>query len=329
MNPRARKALFALVPLVVVLGGAEMGLRASGWPKLTGSFEHNEPFWLTPADLQTKTYAHKESGGSFKVSSNADGLRFPLYSREKPEGTHRVMALGCSTTFGWGVDDDASYPAQLQRLITDQGYGAVEVINGGQPGYTSFQGRWRWDEALQHYEPDVVLIGYVVQDARKAAYTDKSQAVLQKDHRFMKDNVLYRSLLYLGLRDLIGSVQVKAKERPEGGEGGVYRVPPKDFADNLRHLVGAVQDLGARAVVFGFPLEREGYTAQHRRILQAAASELHVSHLDLQDRMDSASREERLYFERDRGHANEAGNRRIAKWVYEFLLVQQMLGSET
>ena len=46
-------------------------------------------------------------------------------------------------------------------------------------GYTSFQGSWLWG-TLKAREPDVVLIGYVVQDAR-AAYTDKSQAILQKD----------------------------------------------------------------------------------------------------------------------------------------------------
>ena len=327
MNSGAKKALFALIPLVVVLGGAELGLHTAGWPKPTVGFEHNEPFWLTPSDQESKSYSHKESGGTFLVSSNADGLRSPLHGRDKAEDSWRVMTLGCSTTFGWGVQDAESYPAQLERLVHAKGHTSVEVINGGQPGYTSFQGRWLWGEALQHYSPDVVLIGYVVQDARKAAYTDKSQAVLQQDNRFLKDNVLYRSRVYLGLRNLLGSVQVRAKERPEGGEGGVYRVPPSDFADNLRYLVSEVRDAGATPVLFGFPLEREGYTAQHRRILQAAASELHVSHLELQDRMDTASREERLYFEKDRGHANAAGNLRIAQWVYTFLEAQDLLGS--
>jgi lysophospholipase L1-like esterase len=326
MRSGAKKALFALVPLMVVMGGAEFGLRTADWPKPDGSFEHNEPFWVTPAGLSSKVYAHKESGGSFVVSSNIDGLRAPLHDPEKGPDTWRVMALGCSTTFGWGVDDAQSYPARLQQLIAEQGHANVEVINGGQPGYTSFQGRWLWEETLHRYAPDVVLIGYVVQDARKAAYTDKSQAVLQQDHRFMKDNLLYRSRLYLGLRDLLGSVQVRAKERPEDGSGGVDRVPPSDYADNLRHLVDKVRQSGAMPVLFGYPLEREGYTSRHRLILQAAASELHVSHLDLQDRMDTASRAEVLYFEQDRGHANAAGNARIAQWVFEFLQKQSLLG---
>jgi lysophospholipase L1-like esterase len=326
MKSGLKRALFSLVPLVVVMGGTEIGLRAADWPKPDGKFEHNEPFWLTPADQASKSYPHREIGGSFTVSSNSDGLRSPLHSQDNGDDAWRIMTLGCSTTFGWGVDDGASYPAQLQQMLQDQGHTGVEVINAGQPGYTSFQGRWLWDETLKDYAPDVVLLGFVVQDARKAAYSDKSQAVLQQDHRFMKDNLLYRSRAYLGLRHLLGAVQVRAKERPEGGEGGIYRVPPEDFADNLRHLVAGVRAAGGTPVIFGYPLEREGYTAHHRLIMRAAASELHVSYLDLQGRMDAASRQERLYFDKDRGHANAAGNKRIAKWVAEFLDKQSLLG---
>ena len=153
----------------------------------------------------------------------------------------------------------------------------------------------------KYYEPDVVLIGYVVQDARKAAYSDKSQAILQNDNRFMKDHVLYKSRVYLALRSALGSVQIEAKERPQNGKGGIYRVPPEDFVENLRTLVDAVQSVGATPILFGFPLEREGYTETHRKILKAASQELDVPHLDLQDQMEQASRSAQLYFETTEG----------------------------
>ena len=130
MKQVAKRIAFALVPAVVIIGGAEMGLQGAGWPKLTEAFEHNEPFWLTPVDLENKSYHHKEIGGSFTVSTNTDGLRAPLHSRSKPDGTFRIMTLGCSTTFGWGVDDAESFPARLEQLILDGGYTHVEVING-------------------------------------------------------------------------------------------------------------------------------------------------------------------------------------------------------
>ena len=325
MSGLIRKLGFSLVPVVVIGAAAELGLRQSGWPQISETFEHNTPFWVTDPSLEKKAFPHKEERALFRVSSNADGLRSAAAVRAKEDDVLRIMTLGCSTTFGWGVDDSESYPAQLQTLIDAKGSGQVEVINGGQPGYTSFQGRWLWDEVLQHYSPDVVLIGYVVQDARKAAYSDKSQAILQKDNRFLKDHVLYNSRVYLALRSVLGTVQIEAKERPQNGRGGIYRVPPQDFVDNIRALVSRVQALGATPVLFGFPLEREGYTETHRTILAAAAKELEIPYLDLQGKMEQASRHKQLYFANDRGHANAAGNAQIAAWVFDFLMEQSLM----
>jgi hypothetical protein len=42
--------------------------------------------------------------------------------------------------------------------------------------------------------------------------------------------------------------------------------------------------------------------------------------------MEVASRESVLYFENDRGHANGAGNAKIAGWVYRFLMDEGLLG---
>ena len=184
---------------------------------------------------------------------------------------------------------------------------------------------WLWKSTLKEYRPDIVLIGYVVQDARKAAYSDKSQAVLQRDHRFLKDNVLYNSRVYLALRSILGGVQVKAKERPQNGQGGIYRVPPQDYVDNLRSFVDQIQSMGSVPILFGFPLERGGYTEEHRKILKAAAGQLEIPYLDLQSRMETASRQAELYFKRDRGHANAAGNAKIAEWVYEYLKTEGLL----
>jgi lysophospholipase L1-like esterase len=323
-----RRLLYSLIPVVVVFSAAELGLRGAGWPKVEAAFEHNSPFWTADPDLDEFPMNHGEENTTFPVTTNDEGLRAPVHAPDKPAGKQRIMTLGCSTTFGWGVADAESYPARLETLIHEKGRDDIEVINGGQPGYTSFQGRWLWDRTLKHYQPDVVLVGYVVQDARKAAYSDRSQAVLQQDARYLKNNLLYRSKVYLGLRSMLGHVQVRAKERGAQDVGGEYRVPPSDYADNLRTLVAGIQDAGATPVLFGYPLEREGYTSQHRVILRAAAEELGVAHFDPQPQMDEASRGEELYFARDRGHANAAGNDRIARWVLEFLETKDLLPKE-
>ncbi len=207
----SRRLLFSLVPVAVLLGGAEIGLRMAGWPEPDGTYAHNSVYWVTDPGLRGKAFPHPEESAEFSVSTDQLGLRAPQHAVDKPAGVHRIMTLGCSTTFGWGVDDEETYPSVLERLARADGKVKTEVINGGQPGYTSFQGRWLWGSVLDDYAPDVVLIGYVVQDARKAAYSDKSQAVLQQDARYLKDHFFYRFRTYLGLRSVLGSVQVRAK----------------------------------------------------------------------------------------------------------------------
>lgn len=322
-----RRVIYSLVPVALVFGSAETALRMMGWPTAEAAFEHNEPFWQVDPDLDGFAMSHREEGATFPVSTNADGLRPPHHDRAKPSGVQRVMTLGCSTTFGWGVQDNETYPARLEALAHENGHAQVEVINGGQPGYTSFQGSWLWDRVLRHYTPDVVLIGYVVQDARKAAYSDKSQAILQGDARFLKDNVLYRLKTYLGLRSLLGGVEVRAKER-SGDQGGVFRVPPEDYVENLRALVKGVQAADGVPVLFGYPLEREGYTRQHRVILRAAADELGVPWFDPQAGMEAATRQQQMYFSRDRGHANSAGNDWIAREALGFLERENLLTTD-
>ncbi len=326
MSRRVRRALYAVAPLVIVAVGAELGLRAADWPSAApGAFTHAAVYWVEPGAQHLEPHPHREVGGSFRVSTDPNGLRAPIHPETKPDGVTRVATLGCSTTFGWGVDDDASYPARLESMLVAEGR-PVEVINGAQPGHTTFQGLWLWDEVLHRYAPDVVVLGYVVQDARKVAYSDRSQAALQRDAAFLKQNVLYRVQSYVALRAIVDGWRIRAKELPDGEtEGGVHRVPPDEYADNLRAFKQRTDAIGARLVLFGFPLEREGYTAEHRRALHAVGAELGVPVLDPQPEFERVSAQETLYFPQDRGHANAAGLERVARTVAEFLKAEGLV----
>ncbi|MCB9742347.1 MAG: hypothetical protein H6740_07105 [Alphaproteobacteria bacterium] len=316
----ARKLAFSLVTVLLVLIGVEGALRAMGWPTVEdgAQFSHRQVYWKTDPNLDDEPMLHKELGSSFPVSTNADGLR-TAHGQEKPDGVFRVMAMGCSTTFGWGVADAETYPDRLEGLLRARGHAQVEVINAGQPGYTTFQGRWLWDEVLADYKPDLVLVGYIVQDARKAAYSDLSQAVLTQDPGFLRRNLLYRSKLFLGLRVLTGGLLVRTKERAEGGEAGVYRVSPESYVENLRALAASISEVGAEPVFFGFPLEVEGYTEFHRIVLRTTAEDIGIPHFDPSAQVTAAARSERLYFEKDRGHPNAAGHALIAELVAGWL----------
>jgi hypothetical protein len=59
--------------------------------------------------------------------------------------------------------------------------------------------------------------------------------------------------------------------------------------------------------------------------LKVAAQELKIGYFDPQPQMEQATSEQRLYFPRDKGHANANGNDKIGKWVFEYLKDNQYL----
>ena len=91
-----RKLGFAVVTTLVIFGGVELGLRSAGWPKPTGSFAHNEPFWVTDPGLVARAFPHNEERTTFPVSTDENGLRAPVHAVEKPAGVTRLLTMGCS-----------------------------------------------------------------------------------------------------------------------------------------------------------------------------------------------------------------------------------------
>jgi len=75
-----------------------------------------------------------------------------------------ILALGDSTTFGWGVAEDETYPAQLAEILHAAGRD-VRVINAGVPGYTSSQVRIALEELVAGgMRPERVLISVLWND---------------------------------------------------------------------------------------------------------------------------------------------------------------------
>jgi lysophospholipase L1-like esterase len=75
----------------------------------------------------------------FKVSvrTNALGFRGREIPAQPDPGTFRILTLGDSFTFGWGVEEEETFIRVLERRLS--AVGRVEVINAGVPGYSADQ----------------------------------------------------------------------------------------------------------------------------------------------------------------------------------------------
>lgn len=102
--------------------------------------------------------------GSFTIQTNELGFRGPAQSASKPDGVYRVLVLGDSVVFGWGVDEEVTFLRRFEAEWNAKHARKIEVCNAGCLVYDTTQ-QWALlrDEGLA-LQPDLVLLVYVVND---------------------------------------------------------------------------------------------------------------------------------------------------------------------
>lgn len=155
---RAATLLLAVLALTVPAGLVEFGLRPFTEPRTTLFTPDRELGWrLVPG-------ARDEWGG-VRVAINARGMRGPVLDHEKPEGTARILFLGDSVTFGYGVERDEDLFAQgVGRELTRRQGRPVEIVNAGVGGYSPWQQALFFEREGVRYAPDLVVVGFVLND---------------------------------------------------------------------------------------------------------------------------------------------------------------------
>lgn len=95
---------------------------------------------------------------------NALGFRGDEIAVPKPADEFRIVCLGGSATYTGFVNDyQKSYPAQLERILQDEGWN-VRVINGAAEAYTSYETLLTFQLRVLELEPDLVIVYQGVND---------------------------------------------------------------------------------------------------------------------------------------------------------------------
>ncbi len=96
------------------------------------------------------------------IPNNSLGHRGTEFTESKSD-KRRVLVIGDSFTFGWGVNDNETYPALLQEYLEARSSAAVEVINAGfAAGYSpDTYYLYLKNEGLR-LEPDAIVVGLFV-----------------------------------------------------------------------------------------------------------------------------------------------------------------------
>lgn len=152
---RFRKSVFVVIATVLGIGllaGLDRGL---------GVFLKPVPrSLLFPSDSQI---THESCEFSVSVTTSSAGIRDREFQLGSPTPeTFRIAAIGDSFTFGWGVEKEEAWPKilerELNRLVHDTET-RIEVLNFGYPGASPSDYESAAISAIQHFQPQIILIG--------------------------------------------------------------------------------------------------------------------------------------------------------------------------
>lgn len=151
-----RTALFVAICLIgipIALSGLDHLIGVIG--KVGGIGNTSPKHLLFPSGSRVR---HQSAEFDVEVVVSQQGLRDRDYPQVPDRNGTRLVAIGDSFTFGWGVQADQAWPKVLQRLAASQD-NTLEVINFGFPGASPNDYSRMISQALDHFQPDIVLVG--------------------------------------------------------------------------------------------------------------------------------------------------------------------------
>ncbi|MEO8502249.1 MAG: SGNH/GDSL hydrolase family protein [Vicinamibacteria bacterium] len=191
------------------------------------------------------------------TQTNHEGMRSPEVARTKPAGTLRVAGMGDSVMFGWGVDQNVTYLSRLEASLAALLPGQrIEVLNFAVPGYNSMQEAALLEGKAQAFSPDIVLVGYVLNDWAAPFFLPNEGT----------GGIIEKSELFRLLSERLG----RNAEKEYAGQGH-----DKAMAA-IERMGKETRTRGQRAVLFVFPQPADGDTIDQIRQTAVGAGFVYV-----------------------------------------------------
>lgn len=323
-NALKNLALFATVFLLCG-AVAEGVLRLRGY----GNLEIYEPdpllYWRLKANQECYTKVNRHP-----VRINAHRTRGGEFSTVKPAGTLRIISIGDSRTFGWGLREEETYSARLQKHLQER-FGAtkkIEVINAGVnawsfPQMTAFVRAY----ALA-WQPDLVILG----DGNLWTQFSENQdpAFLRQFARrvrlknFLRGFALYHFVVEVKLHEFYAKYRSNFIPVDPSQDQMFKEQQQKDpaafFRQSIETFCRTARSNGVPTVLLYLP-PQEALTSTNNQFAMVRRAKQEVSRkwsLPLLDPTPELTpRANELYLEGDAVHFNAAGNEIIGRRLSE------------
>lgn len=214
-------------------------------------------FWRQRPNLNVLFEGHN-------VKTNSRGLRADAeYKPGKQKHATRIICLGASPTFGWGVEYRDTYPYRLQQLLRqDSPDTNIEVINAGMIGYSSYQGKLFLENEILRYSPDIITVSYVINDVDRYRFflnngKPDNEASPFSPERIFLTKLFRKSRLYNLLEKAVLYAQSKRKnfyDRAAAVNFPRPRVSGKDYRHNLEEVIRIARENKIKLIFVKIPV---------------------------------------------------------------------------
>lgn len=211
---------------------------------------------------------------------NEHGLRGGPITLEKPAGTKRILVLGDSYAFGFGVDEKDTISAQLEVSIREKNP-KVQVLNMGVPGYQTAQEEKVLRRDGLRFSPDVVVLVYYANDNVTATFMwDPRIKCVYVDElplpngvrRFLARSILYSRLTkaYTKYLEHEGTLDATGERNWPATSSRLARIAALCKSKNIRLVMVAIPALVSSTE---FIEMNNKYNKDHDRVLAFAKQE--------------------------------------------------------
>jgi lysophospholipase L1-like esterase len=183
----------------------------------------------------------------YNVITNSLGYRTVDFKPQKDKDLFRIICMGDSTTFGWGIGNPLTYPEFLESKLKKAFINKkIEVLNFGVPGYSSRQGLVLLkDEVIPRYSPDLVIIGYGINDVL-TAYVPDEFTIHRRNIFYKMDGVLQNFAIYRALKNF--SFRLSTKNQNQSSAQLQSRVSKEETQKNLESINELASKNGIKAI---------------------------------------------------------------------------------
>lgn len=256
-----------------------------------------------------------------RVEINSDGFRddeLPIPRNDK----HRIIFLGDSLTFAWGVEKVNSFEHLLEASLND--VTPTEIINFGTGNYNTEQEVNLFIEEGLKYEPDKVVIFYFINDAEPTPQKSKMEFLSRS-----------RAFTFFWSRIKAAASRVLSSKSFHEYYSNLYRADQPGWLrvkSSFVKIKEICNDQGFDLQVVILPelhdLINYPFKEEHAK-LTTFLQQNGIPHLDLTHNFSTETNSVRLWVARDDAHPNRLAHKMIAEYSFPFIAQGVFNGTKT